>query len=56
MSRFGKKSGSIGLGDDVQKVAKMIGADKIAKVYERVTGKPCNCGKRQDWLNNKVKY
>ena len=42
---------SKGLGDTVQKIAKKVGADKIAKTYEKVTGKPCGCGNRQDTLN-----
>ena len=30
---------SKGFGDTVEKVAKAVGADKVAKVYEKVTGK-----------------
>lgn len=29
---------SKGLGDTVHKAAKLVGADKVAKVYEKVTG------------------
>jgi len=47
---------SKGLGDTVQKIAKKIGADKIAKTYEKVTGKSCGCSKRQDTLNRVFPY
>jgi|TARA_R100000479_G_scaffold148924_1_gene84464 hypothetical protein len=47
---------SIGLGDTVEKVAKAIGADKVAKVYEKVTGNDCGCGKRRDTLNRVFPY
>jgi hypothetical protein len=40
-----------GLGDDVEAVAKVIGADRLAKLYESVTGKPCGCRERRDLLN-----
>ena len=47
---------SNGLGDTVQKAAKMVGADKVAKVYEKVTGKPCGCQERRDSLNRRFPY
>lgn len=40
-----------GAGDVVHKVAKAVGADKVAKVVESVTGKDCGCGKRRAKLN-----
>ena len=43
---------SRGLGDTIYKTAKMIGADKVAKAYEKVTGKPCGCQERRDTLNS----
>jgi len=45
-----------GLGDTVKKVADAIGANHIADAYEKVTGKPCNCDKRQDTLNRVFPY
>tara|TARA_R100001460_G_scaffold44130_1_gene80709 strand:- start:234 stop:398 length:165 start_codon:yes stop_codon:yes gene_type:complete len=47
---------SRGLGDTIYKTAKMIGADKVAKAYERVTGKPCGCQERRDTLNRLHPY
>ena len=47
---------SRGLGDTVHKAAKLIGADKIARAYEKVTGKPCGCNERRDTLNRLHPY
>jgi hypothetical protein len=47
---------SKGFGDTVEKVAKAVGADKVAKVYEKVTGKSCGCSKRKDSLNRNFPY
>jgi hypothetical protein len=47
---------SKGLGDTVEKIAKTIGADKVAKVYEKISGKPCGCASRKEKLNNKFPY
>jgi hypothetical protein len=40
------------LGDMTQEALKAIGADKIAKFYERKTGRACNCAGRRETLNN----
>lgn len=40
------------LGDMTEAMLKQIGADKLAKFYERKTGKPCNCAGRKQTLNN----
>lgn len=40
------------LGDMTQDALKAIGADKVAKYYERVTGRACNCAGRRQMLNN----
>jgi len=47
---------SKGFGDTVSKIAKAVGADKIAKVYEKATGKDCGCNKRKDTLNRVFPY
>ncbi|QDP56245.1 MAG: hypothetical protein GOVbin3009_12 [Prokaryotic dsDNA virus sp.] len=47
---------SKGFGDTVHKAAKLIGADKVAKTYEKVTGKPCGCQERRDSLNRLFPY
>lgn len=40
------------LGDYTAEMLKKIGAEKLVKAYERVTGKPCNCAKRRTAMNN----
>lgn len=40
------------LGDMTQDALKVIGVDKLAKFYERTTGRACNCGNRAAMLNN----
>ena len=41
-----------GLGDVVEKVARITQMDKVAKFVAKVTGKSdCGCKKRQDALN-----
>ena len=47
---------SRGLGDTVQKISKAVGADKVAKAFEKVTGKDCGCNKRKDALNRAFPY
>ena len=47
---------SKGFGDTVSKIVKAVGADKIAKVYEKATGKDCGCNKRKDTLNRVFPY
>lgn len=39
------------LGDHTAALLQKIGADKLARAYERVTGKPCNCANRRAALN-----
>ena len=43
-----------GLGDVVHRVAKATGIDRVAKAISRATGKPCNCPKRRQQLNELV--
>lgn len=38
-------------GDVVEKIAKAVGADRLAKWWEQMTGKPCGCGERKEVLN-----
>jgi uncharacterized protein YdaT len=47
---------SKGLGDTVEKIAKAVGADKVTKVIESITKKPCGCNKRKEALNNAFPY
>lgn len=39
------------LGDCVEVLTHLIGADKVAEFYTKVTGKDCGCRGRQNWLN-----
>lgn len=39
-------------GDLIEALAKRIGADRLAKLWERWTGKPCGCKERQEKMNN----
>lgn len=45
-----------GLGDSIAKAIHALGADRIAKALERVTGRPCGCKRRQAKLNELVPY
>ncbi|OHD24019.1 MAG: hypothetical protein A2Y38_26210 [Spirochaetes bacterium GWB1_59_5] len=45
-----------GLGDTVAHLLHATGADKLAEAYTHLTGRPCNCGARQDALNKLVPY
>jgi hypothetical protein len=40
------------LGDVTAEMLKKVGAEKLAKAYERLTGRPCNCANRRNALNN----
>jgi hypothetical protein len=35
----------------VADVTHITGIDRLAKLYEEVTGKPCGCSERQEKLN-----
>lgn len=46
-----------GLGDTIERVLDATGIGPAAKrIIRRVTGKPCGCAKRRDWLNRLVPY
>lgn len=47
---------SRGLGDTVEKAIKLVGADKIAKLYEKKTGRACRCSDRKELLNRLFPY
>jgi hypothetical protein len=47
---------SKGLGDTVEKMAKAVGADRVARALEKKTGKDCGCNKRRDNLNRIFPY
>ena len=38
-------------GDLVAAAAKRIGADRLAKLWEKWTGKPCGCAERKERMN-----
>ena len=39
------------LGDRVEAALKTLGADKVAKLYEKIGKKPCGCASRRQALN-----
>lgn len=45
-----------GLGDTTARLIHSTGLDKLAEAYTAVTGKPCNCQKRQEALNKLFPY
>ncbi|MBC8106230.1 MAG: hypothetical protein H7Z14_06535 [Anaerolineae bacterium] len=40
-----------GLGDSLASALEKIGADKAAKLFEKITGASCGCDQRRAWLN-----
>lgn len=40
------------LGDKTAELLKKAGVDKLARAYERLTKRPCNCKGRREALNN----
>jgi len=47
---------SKGLGDTIEKITKATGIHKATQLIEKVTKKPCGCGKRKEALNKAVPY
>ncbi len=47
---------SKGLGDTVEKMARAVGADRVAQAFEKTTGKDCECNKRRNTLNRIFPY
>ena len=47
---------SKGLGDTIAKITKATGIKKVVDTVSKVTGKDCNCGKRQENLNRLFPY
>jgi hypothetical protein len=45
-----------GLGDVVERAARVTGIKAAAKVVERVTGKPCGCASRRAALNSEIPF
>jgi len=52
--KTGLKAGATGLGDVVADVTNITGIDRLAKMYEEITGKPCGCEERREKLNQLV--
>ena len=40
-----------GLGDDIEAAIKLVGLDRLARLYEEVTGRSCGCAGRKAKLN-----
>ena len=47
---------SKGLGDSIEKITKATGIKKVVDTVNKITKKPCNCGKRKDTLNRLFPY
>ena len=47
---------SKGLGDSIEKFTKATGIKKIVDTVNKITKKPCNCGKRKDNINRLFPY
>ena len=47
---------SKGLGDSIEKITKPTGIKKVVDTVNKITKKPCNCGKRKDNLNRLFPY
>ena len=51
-----EKNKSKGLGDSIEKFTKATGIKKVVDTVNKVTKKPCNCGKRKNTLNRLFPY
>lgn len=49
--RTNLKAGAAGMGDVVADFTRTTGLDRLAKGYEKLTGKPCGCEERRVRLN-----
>tara|TARA_R110000764_G_scaffold91474_1_gene174575 strand:+ start:140 stop:559 length:420 start_codon:yes stop_codon:yes gene_type:complete len=47
------KKKSKGIGDSIEKIAKVTG---VKAIVEAVAGDDCGCGKRKEWLNQRFPY
>ena len=54
--KTGLKAGATGLGDVVADVTNITRIDRLAKMYEEITGKPCGCEERREKLNQLVPF
>ena len=46
-----KTEGEAGVGDTAKRLLAKMGAESLAWLYEKATGRPCGCGDRQGRLN-----
>lgn len=47
---------SKGLGDDIKKITKATGLDKLSKKIAQILNEDCGCDKRQEKLNEMFPY
>ncbi len=45
-----------GLGDAVEAFTEATGIKKAVETISEKTGRDCGCGKRKEWLNDKVPF
>lgn len=51
-----RQPGDEGAGDTLERLLKKVGADRAAKAWERVAGRPCGCQDRKAWMNSRYPY
>jgi hypothetical protein len=51
-----KAEGERGVGDTAKRLLHKMGADGLAWLYEKATGRDCGCGDRQEKLNRLYPY
>lgn len=57
MFDMGRKKKEIkGLGDLIEKVTESTGIKKVVDTISEITGVPCGCERRKDYLNNLVPF
>lgn len=45
-----------GLGDVVERAARITGVKRVVKAVEAATGRPCGCSERQASLNRRIPF
>lgn len=50
------RDGERGVGDTAKRLLHRMGADGLSRLYEKVTGRDCGCGDRQERMNLMFPY
>jgi hypothetical protein len=51
-----RQAREVGVGDTAKRLLHRMGADGLAWLYEKTTGRDCGCGDRQERLNHLYPY